>query len=707
LFVSTSGSSAANCATLSTACLTIQEGITAAEADVASDVTIDVAAGTYSENDTINVPAGDTLTLQGAAGDSPTVNGGASGSVFTVTSGNVTIDDFNVINGAATTGGGIDNQGTITLSNDTFSGDTATAAGGGIDNEAGGSATLSNDTLFSDSGGTDGGGIDNQGTITLSNDTFSGDTATTGGGGIDNEAGGSATLANSIVNNSPCQGSVGDGGYNVESDSTCASGSTDVTNSSVIDLATSLAANGTSGPETLAIGRSSSAFEEVPAANCTISSDERGDLRPGVIGSNCDAGAFEDQIATATLALTGTPTPGSNTYGVALTVPSGALAPSETVTVQDSSSQSCSASLTEITTTQYSGACTIIGEAAGETITATYNANSADPNYLEATSNVLTVNSVAQVITFTSSTPTSPTVGGSYNVSATGGPSLNPVVFSIGPSSTSGACGVAGSTVSLTGVGTCVVDANQAGNSNYAAAAQVSQSFSILAGTQVITFTSKIPTSPTVGGTYILTATGGKSTNPVIFSIGSSSTTGACGVAGSTVSLTGVGTCVVDANQAGNSNYTAATQVSQSFSILAKGTIVTPPKPPASTPTIVIDFNTFSKSGTTSSESVKLSCRSALCAGQITSTGRITTYKLVSAKSGKWTVTKKVSKTTTMVLAHTSYRIAKSKNKLFTFTLTTGGRQVLSEANTRTPLLETLTATVQGGTTATKSASVR
>ena len=50
-----------------------------------------------------------------------------------------------------------------------------------------------------------------------------------------------------------------------------------------------------------------------------------------------------------------------------------------------------------------------------------------------------------------------------------------------------------GATVSVHGVGTCVIDANQAGNANYNAAPQVQQSFTVGKGNQTITFTSTAP----------------------------------------------------------------------------------------------------------------------------------------------------------------------------------------------------------------------
>jgi hypothetical protein len=170
-----------------------------------------------------------------------------------------------------------------------------------------------------------------------------------------------------------------------------------------------------------------------------------------------------------------------------------------------------------------------------------------------------------QTITFTSTAPSSSVVGGpTYTVTATGGGSGNPVVFSSG---TPSICSVSGSTVSFVGTGTCTIDANQAGNTQYSAAPQQTQSFAVGKGSQTITFTSTAPSNATVGGpTYTVSATGGASGNPVVFSSGTPSI---CTVSGSTVSFVGTGTCTVDANQAGNTQYNAAPQAQQSFAVVA------------------------------------------------------------------------------------------------------------------------------------------
>ncbi len=126
----------------------------------------------------------------------------------------------------------------------------------------------------------------------------------------------------------------------------------------------------------------------------------------------------------------------------------------------------------------------------------------------------------SQTIAFTSN-PTNPTYLGSYTVtaSAAGGP----VTFSADPASVS--CSVSGGTVSFTGVGTCIIDANQGGDADYTAAQQKQQQFDVAQASQSITFTSTAPTCPcTPGQQYTVTATGGGSGNAVTFNIDPSST---------------------------------------------------------------------------------------------------------------------------------------------------------------------------------------
>ena len=129
-------------------------------------------------------------------------------------------------------------------------------------------------------------------------------------------------------------------------------------------------------------------------------------------------------------------------------------------------------------------------------------------------------------------------------------------------SQTASVCTVSGATVTLVAVGTCTIQATQAGNANFAAAAPVNQSFQVTQGSQTIIFgefSNRALGSPpfTVGAT----ASSGLA---VSFN---SQTTSVCTVSGATVTLVAVGTCTIQATQAGNANYAAATPVNQSFQV--------------------------------------------------------------------------------------------------------------------------------------------
>ncbi|MGO9582937.1 MAG: hypothetical protein ACLP36_09030 [Acidimicrobiales bacterium] len=171
-----------------------------------------------------------------------------------------------------------------------------------------------------------------------------------------------------------------------------------------------------------------------------------------------------------------------------------------------------------------------------------------------------------QTIGFT--VPASGSVGGSANLSATGGLSGEPVAFSVDPSTESGTCnvpGAYGSTVNFTAVGPCVLDANESGSSNYLAAPTVTETIAVGLGSMTISFAA--PASGSVGGSATLTPTGGPSSNPVVLSVAPSTTNSACSLNGYTVNYLNVGTCVIDANQAGNGKYAAAAQVQQTIAV--------------------------------------------------------------------------------------------------------------------------------------------
>ena len=107
--------------------------------------------------------------------------------------------------------------------------------------------------------------------------------------------------------------------------------------------------------------------------------------------------------------------------------------------------------------------------------------------------------------------------------------------------------------------GTCSVIANQAGNSTYAAAAQVTKSANATTATQTITFTTNPPASAAYNASFTVAA---KASSGLAVTFTSS---GACSNSGATYTMTSAtGTCSVIANQAGNPDYTAAPQVTKS-----------------------------------------------------------------------------------------------------------------------------------------------
>jgi hypothetical protein len=173
----------------------------------------------------------------------------------------------------------------------------------------------------------------------------------------------------------------------------------------------------------------------------------------------------------------------------------------------------------------------------------------------------LQINASTQTISFTPpTTPVNYSNGLTATLSATGGSSGNPIVFSIDPSST-GTGTITGNTLAVTGAGTFVIDANQAAAAGYLAATQVQRTYKVSAANQSINFTQ--PASPqtfTSGMTVNLTATGGASGNPVVFSVDAAST-GTGTIVGNVLTVTGAGSIVVDANQAGNANFNAAAQI--------------------------------------------------------------------------------------------------------------------------------------------------
>ena len=145
-----------------------------------------------------------------------------------------------------------------------------------------------------------------------------------------------------------------------------------------------------------------------------------------------------------------------------------------------------------------------------------------------------------------------------FTISATASSGL-PVSFT---SLAASVCTVSGSTVTVLATGTCTIQASQAGNSTYAAAPSINQSFTVAKAAQTITF-GALP-GKTYGNPPFSVSANASSGLAVSFS---STTAGVCTVSGNTVTIVAGGTCSIKASQAGNADYLAATAVMQSFAV--------------------------------------------------------------------------------------------------------------------------------------------
>jgi hypothetical protein len=174
-----------------------------------------------------------------------------------------------------------------------------------------------------------------------------------------------------------------------------------------------------------------------------------------------------------------------------------------------------------------------------------------------------------QTIQFTSTNPASVTAGGpSYTPTATATSGL-PVTITL--DSSSSGCTLSSGVVSFSAAGTCVIDANQAGNGAWAAAAQVQQTITSNRAPQTLQFTSTNPTPVTPNTTPYTPMASASSGLGVTIKLDSSS--GGCTLSSGVVTFVSGGSCVIDANQLGNGTWAPAPQVQQTITIATQQTI--------------------------------------------------------------------------------------------------------------------------------------
>ena len=204
----------------------LQAEVAQANTDNASDVITFACSGDIKLSSTLKITG--SMTLDGS-GQSVTLDGGNSTQVLYVNNG-VTftlkaltiahgVRALNALRTTTSAGGGLDNEGgTVTISNSTFSGNSA-SYGGGLEN-GNGTVSISNSTFSGNSAPgpaalASGGGLDNfGGTLSISNSTFSGNSASSGQGGGLSNYGGTLSISNSTFsgNSASYGGGLSNGG---------------------------------------------------------------------------------------------------------------------------------------------------------------------------------------------------------------------------------------------------------------------------------------------------------------------------------------------------------------------------------------------------------------------------------------------------------------------------------------------------------------
>ena len=301
---------------------------------ISADTTIDggsviTISGSGNAVGVLSVNSGVTFTVENLT----VTNGHTRGAI--TNGGTLTVTNCTFSGNSAGSGGAISNGGTLTVTNSTFSGNSAVFRGGAIS----GGATVINCTFSGNRAGRVGGefiirgvggAISGGGTVT--NSTFSGNSATLGGA-ISNE--GTLTVTNSILANSTSGGNCGvpagitaiftDGGHNIDDATTCGFSGTNCASTTgtsfcntnpLLDPA-GLANNG--GPtQTIALEALSPAInagdETVCAAPPVNNLDQRGLVRPGAGATNCSIGAYEFNATTSTTATTTSTTTSTTTH---------------------------------------------------------------------------------------------------------------------------------------------------------------------------------------------------------------------------------------------------------------------------------------------------------------------------------------------------------------------------------------------------------
>ena len=577
-------------------------------------------------NDTV---ASGTVSISGltmANGNALSLAGGA----MFVVNGSISLSNCALSNNIAPTSGAIEwesnSPATLTASNCTFTGNSATTNRGGVSQStdrwtvtgctfinnssplggalvASGTATITNSTFINNSVSTGGAGgaIVDLGNLTISDSTFSGNSASFGGAIIVANTGSTLTMNNNIFTGNTASGvgaaiyndvptnSITNADFNVYWNNLTNGSEDDCNSCTTNNDATSAASNpllpqGNYGGPTQtmlpapgggAICAGSAAL--LPSGTIT---DQRGDARTTTYSTpsvTCvDAGAVQSNysvsFSTEPPVLVGIATAFSPAPTVDLTE-SGKLITAGAAPIAMSDIDSAlGGTTTENTAAGYAAFnnLTVGSVVSGDTLTATLTlATAGQPITVTATSSSF---STPQLQTITFPAIAEPVyVGGTITLSATASSGL--AVSYVSVYSAQGVCSVTNTggvwTVNLLAVGSCSIEALQWGNKDYAPA-KAFQNFYIHSNTQTISFPAvSVPVYAGSSVSLSATATSGLA---VSFSTTTPTICAVTNILGSwSAVLTAGGRCTIEAKQSGGASrgkvYAPAPAVSQTFSV--------------------------------------------------------------------------------------------------------------------------------------------
>jgi hypothetical protein len=357
----------------------------------------------------------------------------------------------------------------------------------------------------------------------------------------------------------------------------------------------SSAGQGTISSTTVTGTTSSATLTVTQAGSIVIDANELGGLAGGTYYDAAPQVQLTLTIGKASEAITFTPPASPIVYSSGLTVNLSAVGggASTPVAFTIDPTSTGAGSISTSTVSGNTSSATLTVTTAG---TIVLDANQAtDVNYLAApqVQQVLVVNQATQAITFTPiTTPLhyvascSPiTLCATVSIQATGGATNNLVALSPDPSnaviftilSSSVSNGTTTATLalvpnqSLNFPASLVIDGNQQGDSNYAAATQAKITISVLGALPLQAITWPNPGTQ-VGGASLTLSAAASSGFPVIYT---SSTSSVCTVTGSTVTfakVTSASACAITATQPGdNLTFAPAVPLTQTFAVNPAG----------------------------------------------------------------------------------------------------------------------------------------